>query len=402
MSCRRRPSSRRSFDPSRLLDAPVSRPRERGGAPTQPSICRPMRNRSLGQKAAVLFIATLMGASACGARQMASTSARPSSVTCNLYASVPAGHHRSRRRGRGSLRHPFSSAQRLVNALRPAETGCLLGGTYDVAPELRFNHGGSSGKPITLTSAPGQRAVLEGGPLYIPAGSNFVTLSHLHVNTHRVHAEEIQIMSAYDKVLDSNITNHNSQASCIILGYSQAATHTLIEGNVIHGCGHNPADPYEDHGVYVDWARHAKIVNNIFWGIPDGWAVQLYPDASDTQVLHNVMDDNGQGVVFAGDGSSASSENTVAYNIITSTARGYDVDSSWEGPVGSGNVAKDNCLYGRGSRGIERPTKGFAAQGNRFVNPRYRAPAKHDYALMPGSPCLRVVGYDIAAQLARH
>jgi hypothetical protein len=362
-----------------------------------------MLGRILARNCGSVF-AILLLASSCAAQAIRGAPARTPAERCNLFA-APNGQRgpggRGRRRHLGTLAHPLRGPQQLLNALHPGQVGCLLNGTYQVSGELRVNHGGHAGKFITLMSAPGQTSQLVGGVVNVPYGSDYVRLTNLHIDTHGVHAVGVQIMGNHDELTYSDITNHNSQGSCIIIGYQAPARHVLIEGNVIHQCGHNPSDPYEDHGLYVDYAIDTSVVNNIFWGIPDGWAVQLYPDAVATQVLHNVMADNGQGVVFAGDSSSASSGNTVAYNVITSTAQGYDVESSWAGPVGSGNVAHDNCLFGAHGREVERPSRGFSSVENHIAKPLYVAPARQEYSLQADSPCLSTVGYDTAAQIRR-
>ncbi len=58
------------------------------------------------------------------------------------------------------------------------------------------------------------------------------------------------------------------------------------------------------------------ITDNLF--LRNGaYAVHLYPYAQRTSVTHNVMVDNGGGVVFAGESGGASSNNTVSQNVIT-------------------------------------------------------------------------------------
>jgi hypothetical protein len=318
--------------------------------------------------------------------------------SCSLYASPGAGG------GDGSVGSPFGSAQALVDALTPGQTGCLEGGSYDLSggssgPQLRFSHGGSSGAPVTLMSAPGATATLTGGIVYVPHGSDFVTISGVHVDVRNAGEPVVQIMGAYDTFSGSDVTNHNTEYSCIIIGsdtgYGQAS-HTVIEGNVVHQCGYNPSDPYEDHGVYVDNSVDATILNNVFWGMPYGWGVQIYPHAQGTQVLHNVIDDNGQGVVFGGNSSWTSSNNTVAYNIISNSSNAYNIQDWWGGAVGSNNLAKDNCLF-HGGQGEVMAPQGFTTSGNVTADPGYSDPSNHNYTLKSGSPCLSVVGYDTAA-----
>jgi hypothetical protein len=324
-------------------------------------------------------------------------------ATCSLYAG-PGGSDANA----GTQTSPFATPQHLADSLTAGQTGCLLAGTYDLTggtsgSQLKFNHGGASGAPITFESVPGQTATLVGGVVYVPHGSDYVDIKDLHINTHGAGEPGVQIMGAYDQLTGSDVTNLNSEYSCIILGsdngYGQA-TYTLVSGNVVHQCGYNPSDPYEDHGVYDDNSLGVKITDNIFWGMPYGWGVQLYPDAQGTQVTHNVIDDNGQGVVIGGNSASASANNTVAYNVISNSSNEYDIQSWWGGAVGSHNVTHDNCVWNGHEGTIQSPQSGFSSVANVVANPGYTNPSSHDYELSLSSPCLAVVGYDTARELA--
>jgi hypothetical protein len=328
-----------------------------------------------------------------------------SSATCTLVAS-PSGSDRHA----GSASSPFLTAEKLADALKPGETGCLMSGTYDLAggpsgSQLKFNHGGSSDAPIILRSYPGQTAILAGGPVYVPAGSNYVTITDLYIDTQGTNQVGVQIMGAGDQLTNDDITNGNTPGSCIILGSDTGygrAVNPLVEGNDVHQCGYDPGDPFEDHGVYVDNTVGAVITDNIFWGMPYGFGVQLYPDSQGTQVTHNVIDDNGNGVVIGGNTASTSSNNIVADNVISGSSNEYDIQGYWQGAVGTGNIAVNNCVYS-GSQGNVSAENGFTASGNVSADPAFVDEAAHTiagYELQPGSPCLAVVGADAAVAIA--
>jgi hypothetical protein len=336
----------------------------------------------------------LVGGAAAGSR-----------APCALVASPSGSDHHA-----GSASSPFLTAQRLVNALKPGETGCLMAGAYDLADgpsgsQLKFNHGGTSGSPLTLRSYRGQTAILAGGPVYVPAGSNYVTITDLSIDTRGADEVGVQIMGAGDQLTNDDITNANTPGSCVILGsdtgYGRAVS-PLVEGNVVHQCGYNRSDPFEDHGVYVDNSVGAVITENIFWGMPYGFGVQLYPDSQGTQVTHNVIDDNGNGVVVGGNDASTSSNNIIADNVISGSSNEYDIQGFWKGAVGTGNVAVSNCVYS-GSQGNISAADGFTASGNPTAAPAFVDEEAHTiagYELQPGSPCLAVVGSDAAATIA--
>jgi hypothetical protein len=79
-----------------------------------------------------------------------------------------------------------------------------------------------------------------------------------------------------------------------------------------------------------------------------GWGVHLYPNADHTLIEDNLIDGNLGGVIFGGDRSDSSDDNLVRSNTITLAGPRWNVEGSWSGPVGSGNVAQGNCLFTTG------------------------------------------------------
>jgi hypothetical protein len=293
----------------------------------------------------------------------------------------------------GSFGAPFASPQKLVDSLSAGQTGCLRGGTYVGRGRLNFSRGGRSGAPLTLASFPGESARLLYATVHVEAGSDYVTLRDLDIDGSSNPDVTVWVEGNHSVVQGNRIGNANAGMSCLIVGENATIT---VTANVFHDCGRY-ADGNQDHAIYAAHTRDATIVDNVFWGA-SGWAIHLYPDARRTLVAHNVIDDDGGGVIFAGDGSTASSDNTVQQNIITNATAQYLLQSSWAGPVGTGNLASQNCLS-QGRLGDIGPESGFSATANATADPDYLDAADHDYRLAPDSPCLAVVGYDTAAKL---
>jgi hypothetical protein len=303
-------------------------------------------------------------------------------------------------RAAGTQAAPFKTAQKLVDSLGSGQTGCLRAGLYDDQPNnvqavVRFNHG-----RVTLRSFPGERAKLK-GVIYVPKGSDGVTIADLDIDGRQTIRTQssvsvgMQIMAVDVTVAGNDITN--PAKSCMILGsngsYGQARN-VSIRGNVFHECG--SADNGQlDHSIYMENVDGGEITGNIFWGTA-AWAVHLYPNARDVRVTRNVMDDNGGGVIVAGEGNLASSGNVIERNIITNSDD-RPVRVSWGGIVGSGNVARANCVDS--SAGGVRELPGLAAESNVVASPGYLDRAARDYRLAPDSPCRSVVDADPAAEI---
>jgi parallel beta-helix repeat protein len=286
----------------------------------------------------------------------------------------------------GAEDDPFATVGRLLVSLRPGETGCLFGGVY--VEDVKVTAGGSPGSPLVLASRPGSRATLR-GRLWIAEEASDVLVTGLNLDGR--HAARLPSPTVNgDRIVfrGNDITNYHT-GICFVLGSSSGwgtASDVLLEGNRIHDCGRLPATNHE-HGVYVESARGARIVGNLIYDNADR-GIQLYPDAQDTVVAHNVVDGNGEGVIFSGEGGSASSGNRVTDNVITNSLLRFNVESWWPvgNPVGTGNVVERNCLW-NGRQGNVAPQVGFVARDNVVANPGFESRAAKDFALLDGSPC---------------
>lgn len=320
---------------------------------------------------ALVLAATLAGGVSAPAAQPASG--------CSLFAaSNPSGP------ARGTVKAPFQSVQALIDALRPGQIGCLLGGTY--YGDVRFSHGGRRRAPITLTRAPGASATIV-GHIYIPTGSNDVRIDGLTLDGRN--AENLPsptVESSNDQFVRDVVTNYHT-AICFGIGGagSAQARNTLIAHDRIHDCGVLPATNHE-HGIYVASSVGARIIDNVIVDNADR-GIQLYWNAQRTTIAGNIIDHNGEGVLISGDYGQVSSHNLIIGNLITDSLGRADVESYWPNDAkGTGNLVIDNCVFG-GLRAIDRSAGGFIARRNRHVDPGYVDPAVGNYALSKGSRC---------------
>ncbi len=289
---------------------------------------------------------------------------------------------------------PGQSVQQLADLLAPGEVGCLRGGTYDEA--VTITRGGTAGRPVTLRSYPDETATLV-GRLVMKKDADHVTVEQLVLdgrNESRLPSPTVNGDNVTFRMND--VTNRNS-AICFVIGASNVdnsvkwgrAHNTLIEGNRIHNCGKLPAANH-DHGIYVEGADDTRIVGNWIYDNADR-GIQLYPDAQRTTVTGNVIDGNGTGVIFSGEGPASSNDNLVYGNVITNARLRENVESWWGGAPGHGNLLRDNCVGGGprddGDGGINTSGGGFSARGNRVATPEFVNRAGKDFRLAPTSPC---------------
>jgi parallel beta helix pectate lyase-like protein len=316
--------------------------------------------------AAVCAIAVIL--SAVAASSEGSTRIAP----CQKVAS-PSGSDRAP----GTLSHPYRTAERLVRALRRGETGCLRAGLY--SQDVTIRQGGSRGHRIVLRSYPGETATVW-GRLYIARRANFVTVSYLRLvgieHGHECGAPcaSPTVNASHTSFLHDDVTNYHT-AICFLLGDSNGvygpANYTTIGENRIHDCGLMPPTNHQ-HGIYMEQSYGSRIIGNWIYNNADR-GVQLYPHAVHTLVRDNLIDSNGQGIVFGALGGLTSSHNLVERNVITDARVTYNVASYYRpgvDRVGRANVVRRNCIGGGpkdssySPGGIEHHPIGFSVHHN--------------------------------------
>ena len=129
-------------------------------------------------------------------------------------------------------------------------------------------------------------------------------------------------------------------------------------------------------------AYGTRITRNWIYDNADR-GVQLFPDAQRTYVARNVIDGNGEGVVF----SRKSANNVVENNAISNSVVRYNIED-YE-LSGTGNVARRNCLWSP-----RHPDKAGIQPGievevveNVVTEPAYANRGDDDLRLQADSPC---------------
>lgn len=297
----------------------------------------------------------------------------------------------------GTVDAPYATAQKLVGSLSAGQTGCLRAGTY--TQDVTISHGGAANAPIILTSYPGDQRATIVGRMWLQQGADYVTVSDLDLNgVNSANLPSPTVDDAYAVFTGDDVTDHHT-AICFALGdYPETWGHaqdTLIQGNRIHDCGKLPAANH-DHAIYVDASDYAQILDNVIFNNSDR-GVQLYPNAQHTTIERNVIDSNGEGVLFSGDFGLAANNNLVSNNVITNSNVRNNVESWYPSgnPVGQGNLVTNSCIHGgiddHGSGGIDTSSGGVSVGANTIADPGYADPSAGDYTPSSTSACANVL-----------
>jgi Right handed beta helix region len=317
---------------------------------------------------------------ACSVLASLAPSGAEAAVTCTNVASTTGSDL-----ARGTEAAPFRTAQKLVSSLSSGETGCLRAGTYSADNQVKVSKAG-----ITLASYPGERATLK-TRLWITEGANHVTVQGLVLNGRNTGDLPSPTVNADDAVFRNNEVTNEHTAICFNRGSSTygRAARTLIESNRIHDCGPLPATNLA-HGIYIARADHTVIRDNLIYRNADR-GIQLYPDAQHSTITGNVIDGNGEGILFAGESGEASSNNLVENNLITNAKIRHNVESYYpsDNPIGTGNIVRNNCVWGGEQGNIQGP--GFTATSNIIANPVYVDRGSGNFSLQAGSPCAGIL-----------
>jgi nitrous oxidase accessory protein NosD len=326
----------------------------------------------------------LLPAVLCSAAALAALPAAASAVpttiaasACAKFASTAGSDSAS-----GSLAAPYRTAQKLVSSLASGQIGCLRGGTY--AQDVTIANAG-----ITLTAYQGEQATLV-GRLWVKGGANGVTVTGLNIDGKNASLLPSPTINGNDdRFVGNDVTNEHTEI-CFIVGSSWGrAQRTLIQGNRIHGCGKLPSSN-QDHAIYVDAADNTQILDNVIYDNVDR-GVQLYPDAQGTVIRGNVIDGNGEGVIFSGANGTASSNTVVENNLITNSTIRSDIESWYPSgnPLGTNNVVRSNCLVPGVKTAINTSAGGFSASNDLVVSDaKYVNRGAGDFRLSSTSPCL--------------
>jgi parallel beta-helix repeat protein len=313
-----------------------------------------------------------------GTRSIAAYATTRSGNSCTRFANASIG---SNANSGLTADAPVRTVSYLATLLDAGDVGCLTG-TF--AEDATIRTSGTAAQPVVLRSASRRSRARIAGRLWIPDASTHVVLQDLRLDGRNRTGDDLPSPTIEGDgaiLIDNDITNHRT-AICVILGSIRGygkATGVIIDRNRIHDCGERPGNNHH-HGIYLENAEHTRIVNNVIYANADR-GIQLYPNALHTLIARNVLAANGEGVIFSGDHGYASSNNRVIDNVITHARTRYNIEYYWPvgNPVGTGNVASRNCLYGAHDGNLATPAIGVTYRGNDDAIPGYNSLKKADF-----------------------
>lgn len=278
--------------------------------------------------------------------------------------------------GNGSRRRPFRTIQRALDELRPGDRVVVASGTY--ADDLTLARSGTRTSPVTLTSAAGDRPVVT-GRLKVTA-SNVVVSGLVFRGRTAANPTDVAVYVSGGRsvALDGNEVRDAAQSGIFV---GERAAGVRITRNWIHDNGKTVLD----HGIYFENGSGGVIGSNVIER-SFGYGIQLYPNADDVLVTQNTIVRNGRSGIIVGGEQQTADRNRIVNNIVALN-REQGIRTFWGGPVGTGNVAERNLLWGNGEDGADEEA-GLALLATIEADPLFVDPAAGNYALRAGSPAL--------------
>ncbi len=296
---------------------------------------------------------------------------------------------------------PGLGLQRFVDRLRPGDVGCLAPGDYRLRTLVLRRRGTRRSRIVLRSADPRDRATIH-GLVWVSAAAAFWTIEGVDFDGRNVRDLPSPIVNGDDTVWRRvDVTNHHagdgstSGGICFLLGDTSrwgVPRDTAIVQSRIHDCG---ISDNSNHGIYVSATEGTTIIANNWIYRNGDRGIQLYPDATHVLVVHNVIDQNGSGVIFSGLGRFASHANVVRGNIISNSRNRWNVESWYPDGTGAavGNIVAGNCLWAANAtptydvRGGVAPATGFRVGTNVVQQPLFIDAERGDFRLLPGSGC---------------
>ena len=250
--------------------------------------------------------------------------------------------------GPGTRDEPWATLQHAADSVRPGATVYVRDGVYEQRVEIRAS--GTPGRPITFAAAPGERVVLDGSSLEVPAGQSaviaidsqrFVTIRGFEITGYR-----------------SDVSGH-VPIGILVTG---AADHIRLAGNVVRDMGTAFEGPNggDAHGIAVFGTSGDHPIEDV--EIVDNELANLTLGSSEALVVNGNVKD------FRIEGNEVHDTNNIAIDVIgfEGTAPDPTVDQARDGIV-RGNLVWNVDSYGNPAYGNDRSADGIYVDGGRDI-----------------------------------
>ncbi len=233
----------------------------------------------------------------------------------------------------GSIGTPWATIKHAADNTGPGDTVYLRGGTYsETRIEFRGDqgHGGADGAWWTITSYPGEEAILTSPFKFRLFSVSYVRISNLHFVDSQVDIGRYTYgglpRNHHIEVLGNRFTGEQPQYGAIIV----IGDNHLIEDNVISITGGGGS---LDHGIYLSEGNNNVLRGNVISGI-SGYGIHLYVRTFSDPAPHIIRNALVEGNVVSG------SRMSYGYTVASGETSGVD------GVVLRNNVAYNNLLGG--------------------------------------------------------
>ncbi len=250
--------------------------------------------------------------------------------------------------GPGTRDEPWATLQHAADSVGPGATVYVREGVYEQKVEIKAS--GLPGRPITFAAAPGERVVLDGSSLEVPAGQNAM----IAIDSRR-----------FVTIRGFEITGYRSDASGHVpigILVTGAADHIRLAGNVVRDMGttfegRNGGDA---HGIAVFGSAGDHPIEEV--EIVDNELANLTLGSSEALVVNGNVKD------FRIEGNEVHDTNNIGIDVIgfEGTAPDPTVDQARDGIV-RGNVVWNVDSYGNPAYGNDRSADGIYVDGGRDI-----------------------------------